>query len=326
VEVVRDLRSSADLVVPDDFAALPLGLGSTECTDFFKESAPFDYILNLCAIKHVRSEKDVYCLARMMDTNVLFLYDLLEYLPYELRKFFSVSSDKAANPANLMGASKMVMEEMLRAQDRPFSTARFANVAFSDGSLPHGFLHRIEKRQPLSAPNDVKRYFMSHEEAGQICVLSCVLGEFADVFFPQLEEGLNEKTFSEIAVELLNQLEYEPVECATEEEAKTRARELIPLKKWPCFFFQTDTTGEKAFEEFYSKGETVDRSTYKNIGIVKRDPADVETAQAVGEFLAFAQRAKRDSNVTKEDYVREVSKVVPGLDHVERGKNLDSKM
>ena len=326
VEVVRELRSSDTLVIPDDFAALPLSLGSVECTRYFKESTPFDYVLNLSAIKHVRSEKDVYCLARMMDTNVLFLHELLEYLPYELRKLFSVSSDKAANPANLMGASKMVMEEMLRCQSRPFSTARFANVAFSDGSLPHGFLHRITKRQPLSAPNDVKRYFMSHEEAGQICVLSCVLGEYADVFFPQLEAGLNEKTFSDIAVDLLKQLGYEPVECATENEAKAKAKELVPHKKWPCFFFQTDTTGEKAFEEFYSKGETLDCTTFKNIGIVKREPADASTGQAVSEYIAFAQGAKHDSGVTKADYVREVSKIVPGLDHVEKDKNLDHKM
>lgn len=326
VEIVRELRSSDDLVVPNDFAALPLGLGSVECTRFFKETTPFDYILNLSAIKHVRSEKDVYCLARMMDTNVLFLHDLLQDLPYDLRKFFSVSSDKAANPANLMGASKMVMEEMLRAQNRPFSTARFANVAFSDGSLPHGFLQRIEKRQPLSSPNDVKRYFMSHEEAGQICVLSCVLGAYADVFFPQLEEGLNEKTFSEIAVALLNQLGFEPVECATEDEAKAKAKELIPHKKWPCFFFQSDTTGEKAFEEFYSKGETLDHSTFESIGIVKREPADESMSKAVGDFIAFARTAKNDLKVTKADYVREVLKVVPGLDHVEKSKNLDQKM
>ena len=326
VEVVRELRSSDYLVVPDDFAALPVGLGSVECTRFLKESKPFDYILNLSAIKHVRSEKDVYCLARMMDTNVLFLHEMLECLPYDLRKFFSVSSDKAANPANLMGASKMVMEEMLRCQGRLFSTARFANVAFSDGSLPHGFLKRIEKRQPLSAPKDVKRYFMSHEEAGQICVLSCVLGEFADVFFPQLEEGLNEKTFSEIAVQLLAQLGYDPVPCATEDEAKARAKELIPQKKWPCFFFDTDTTGEKAFEEFYSKGDRLDCSTFRNIGIVKRTRADAATAQAIRDFIRFAQAAKHDPNVTKADYVREVSKIVPGFDHVEKNKNLDQKM
>jgi FlaA1/EpsC-like NDP-sugar epimerase len=326
VEVVRELRSSEGLAVPDDFAALPIGLGSVECTRFLKESKPFDYILNLSAIKHVRSEKDVYCLARMMDTNVLFLHDMLECLPYGPRKFFSVSSDKATNPANLMGASKMVMEEMLRCQERPFSTARFANVAFSDGSLPHGFLKRIEKYQPISAPKDVKRYFMSHEEAGQICLLSCALGEYADVFFPKLEAGVNERTFSDIAVRLLAQLGYEAVPCASEDEAKAKATDLIPRKKWPCYFFETDTTGEKAFEEFYAQGDTLDCSSLRNIGIVKRNKADVATVEAVRGFIAFARAAKSDPKVTKADYVREVAKIVPGFDHVEKNKNLDQKM
>lgn len=326
VEVVRDLRSSHDVSVPDDFATLPIGMGSTECAAFFKEAKAFDYILNLSAIKHVRSEKDTYCIARMIDTNVLFIHDLLEDIPYGFKKFFSVSSDKAANPANLMGASKMVMEEMLRCQTRPFSTARFANVAFSDGSLPHGFLQRIAKRQPISAPNDVRRYFMSHEEAGQICVLSCMLGEYADVFFPKLEEGLNEKTFSDIAVALLGHLGYEPYVCATEDEAKARTEELIPQKKWPCYFFKTDTTGEKPFEEFYSKGDKLDCHKFKNVGIVKRNRADAPTVLAVSDFVGFARRAKADTGVTKADYIREVKKVVPGFDHVEKNKNLDQKM
>jgi len=326
VEVVRDLRSSSKLHVPEDFSTLPIGMGSVECTSFFKESKHFDYILNLSAIKHVRSEKDTYCIARMIDTNVVFVHDLLMDIPYEFRKFFSVSSDKAANPANLMGASKMVMEEMLRCQDRSFSTARFANVAFSDGSLPYGFLQRIAKRQPISAPKDVKRYFMSHEEAGQICLLSCMLGGYADVFFPQLEQGLNEKTFAEIAVELLTQLGYDPVECSTEDEAKTRAEELIPQKKWPCFFFETDTTGEKPFEEFYSKGDKLDYSRFRHIGIVKRNRADVPTVQAVLRFIQFARAAKHDPNVIKADYIREVSRIVPGFEHVEKNKNLDQKM
>lgn len=326
VEVVRELRSSPDIAIPEDFRTLPIGLGSIECTRFFQESDTFDHILNLSAIKHVRSEKDVYCLIRMFDTNVLFLHDLLRDIPYEIDKFFSVSSDKAANPANLMGASKMVMEEMLRSQPRMFSTARFANVAFSDGSLPHGFLRRIEKRQPLSAPRDVKRYFMSHEEAGQICLLSCGLGEYADVFFPDLQEGLNEKTFSEIASDLLDHLGYEPVECASEDEARARVDELAPQRKWPCYFFDTDTSGEKPFEEFHAKGEKLDCERFVNVGIVKRDPAESDVQKAVENFIAFAREARSNRAVSKADYVEAVSKVVPGLSHIETNKNLDQKM
>jgi len=231
VEVVRELRSSHQISVPEDFCALPIGVGSIECTRFFQETASFDYILNLSAVKHVRSEKDVFCLAHMIDTNVLFIHDLLESIPYDFQKFFSVSSDKAANPASLMGASKMIMEEMLRCQRRTFSTARFANVAFSDGSLPYGFIQRIEKRQPISAPNDVKRYFMSHEEAGQICLLSCVLGENADVFFPKLQQRLNEATFSEVAVRLLSHLGYDPVECASENKMRPRIEQANSFRR-----------------------------------------------------------------------------------------------
>ncbi len=325
VEIVRELRSSQGVSIPEDFRTLPIGLGSIECTRFFQETTPFDYLLNLSAMKHVRSEKDIFCLARMIDTNVLFIYELLEALPYDLKKFFSVSSDKAANPANLMGASKMIMEEMLRCGRRAFSTARFANVAFSDGSLPHGFLQRIDKRQPLSAPRDVKRYFMSHQEAGQICLLSCMLGENADVFFPKLQQQLNELTFSEIAVRLLSQLGYDPVQCDSEEEAKERASELIPKKQWPCCFFDTDTTGEKSFEEFYSTNEELDLDRYKSIGVVKRSGTG-DGAERLEAFIEFARKAKSDRHVTKADYVREMQNVVPGLDHVEKGKNLDQKM
>jgi FlaA1/EpsC-like NDP-sugar epimerase len=326
VEVVRDIRSSANIVIPEDFAALPIAMGSPEFSRFFVESKPFDYIFNLCAIKHVRSEKDIYSLKRMIDTNILFLNDFLKSLSYPIRKFFSVSSDKATNPANLMGASKMAMEKiLLHSQKHPFSTARFANVAFSDGSLPFGFLKRIEKRQPISAPNDVKRYFISHEEAGQICLLSCILGENGDVYFPHLKEGLDEITFSEIAVTLLEKLGYEPYECDSEEQAKREMDVLTAKKKWPCYFFKSDTTGEKDFEEFYGPEEIVDFMKYLHIGIIKQSPAK-EDEKAIREFVCFASRAALDPAVTKADYVREIKSIVPTLHHKELGKNLDQKM
>jgi len=327
VEVVRELRSDPDIRLPEELSTLPIGLGSLECTRYFRDEPPFDYILDVAAIKHVRSEKDVYCLMRMIDTNVLFPHELLRDLAKPCRNFFAVSSDKATNPANLMGASKMAMEKLLllHSDHQPFCTARFANVAFSDGSLPHGFLMRIQKRQPIAAPNDVKRYFMSHEEAGQICVLACVLGDNRDVFFPNLERGRSEKTFAAIAVELLAELGYEPVECASDEEARARAAELIPQRKWPCYFFTSDTTGEKAFEEFHAGSEQLDLGRFKHVGIIKQSLADVDRA-AVEEFLRFATGARTDSKTTKGDYVRALRQVVPTLDHVETGKNLDQKM
>ncbi len=326
VEVVRDLRSSESITMPKDFKTLPVGLGTVEYNRYFKDSEPYDYFINLSAIKHVRSEKDIYCLMRMIDTNAVFLYEFLISNPYRFKKVFSVSSDKAANPANMMGASKMVMEKVLmsQSQEQPFSTARFANVAFSDGSLPFGFLHRIQKQQPISAPNDVKRYFISHQEAGELCVLSCFLGENRDVFFPKFTGRKNEKTFSQIAVDLLEMLGYEPLECDSEQEAKSIAKELIPQKKWPCYFFKTDTSGEKEYEEFYVTGENLDMDCFENIGVIKRGGfSDIDSLES---FIQFCAQAKKNSSISKQDYVDAMKKIVPSLYHVETGNNLDQKM
>lgn len=327
VEVVRELRSTEGLHVPEDFAALPIGLGSVECARYFAETKPFDYILNLTAIKHVRSEKDIYCLIRMIDTNVIFPSEFLETLPYRFVKFFSVSSDKATNPANLMGASKRIMEMMLlsHADHQPFSSARFANVAFSDGSLPYGFLRRFEKRQPLAAPSDVTRYFISHEEAGQICLLSCVLGRNREILFPLMEAGTDEKTFAEIAIAFLEAAGYEPFFCSSEQEARERSTELITQKKWPCYFFSSDTTGEKDSEEFYTNSDAVQFDRLPNIGsiLLKDNHAD---HSRLNRFLAFARQAKTDPAIGKADYVRAFLDAVPELEHDEKSKYLDQKM
>lgn len=327
VEVVRELRSTPGMFIPDDFSALPIGLGSPECTRYFAETAPFDYILNLSAIKHVRSEKDIYCLMRMIDTNVTFPSEFIQALPYRFTKFFSVSSDKATNPANLMGASKRVMEKVLlyHSERQPFSSARFANVAFSDGSLPHGFLRRLEKRQPISAPNDVKRYFISHEEAGQICLLSCVLGENREILFPRMEEGLDEKTFSDIAVAFLQRAGFEAVPCDSEDEARVRATELIAKGQWPCYFFKSETTGEKAYEEFYTEDDAVDFNRFPNIGSItlENDPVDHARVEA---FMAFARETRQHVGIQKSDYVRAFLEAVPELEHEEKSKSLDQRM
>ncbi len=327
VELVRELRSTQNVTVPNDFSTLPIGMGSIEFNRYFAEQPQFDYFFNLSAIKHVRSEKDIYCLMRMIDTNVLFMHDFLKQNPYKFKKVFSVSSDKAANPANLMGASKMIMEQVLlsRADVQSFSTARFANVAFSDGSLPYGFLERFAKRQPLAAPSDIRRYFISHQEAGELCVLSCMTGENRDVFFPKMSAQKDEKTFAEIAGNLLQALGYEPELCASDAEARERAEELIAQKKWPCCFMPSDTDGEKPFEEFHTATENVDLKFLPNIGVVKRDGSEYDPNQ-LDKFLAFAAGAKTDEKVTKDDYIREMSLTVPGLSHIATGKNLDRKM
>ena len=347
VELVRDLRSTGDLRLPAEFTTLPIGMGSVEFARYFAETKPFDYFLNLSAIKHVRTERDVYCLLRMIDTNVLFLHEFLSRNPYRFKKVFSVSSDKATNPANLMGATKMIMEKALLAHsdEQPFSTARFANVAFSDGSLPFGFLQRIAKRQPLSAPNDVRRYFISHQEAGELCMLSCALGMNRDVFFPNLAQGLDEKTFASIARDLLVELGYTPVECASEAEAKweigDRRWEIgerdkaaasisnlqsasFPRKPWPCYFFKSDTTGEKEFEEFYAQGERLVLDRFNCVGVVQQEKGS--DARALEEFIAFCRAAKGDPQVTKPRYVQEIQKLVPAMQHHETGRTLDQKI
>ncbi|MBN2642434.1 MAG: polysaccharide biosynthesis protein [Victivallales bacterium] len=327
VELVRELRSDGDVKLPEDFSTMPIGMGSIEFGRFFAEQENFDYFFNLAALKHVRSEKNVYCLARMIDTNVLFMHEFLESNPYKFKKVFSVSSDKAANPANLMGASKMLMEQVLleHSDRQEFSTARFANVAFSDGSLPYGFLERIAKRQPLEAPSDIRRYFISHREAGELCVLSCMCGENRDVFFPKMSSGKDEKTFAEIAMMLLDSLGYKVELCASESEARARAGELIEQKKWPCCFLPADTDGEKSYEEFFTSDEKVDLDFLPHIGVIKRNGSEYDPVQ-LRKFIEFAQVARRDPRVSKDDYIREMSLAVPGLEHAMTGKNLDQKM
>lgn len=326
VEVIRDLRSDVHLVMPENFQTLPIGLGSYECSHFFTESKHFDYIFNLSAVKHVRSEKDKYSLLRMIDTNNLFLFDFLQSLKYKAQKFFSVSSDKAVNPGNLMGASKCLMENIMGyfSEKQVWSSARFANVAFSLGSLPYGFLNRIEKKQALAAPNDVKRFFISHEEAAQLCILSAVLAKNTEVFFPKLQSELNESTFSDLAVNLLKHLGYEAVLCGSDEEARSLCESLIPQKKWPCYFSASNTEGEKGFEEFYSHTEKVDLSRFSSVGVVKS--LSSRDAKSLLEFLEFHNQARRSGQYTKEDYIRYFEKLVPGFAHVQQTGNLDGKM
>lgn len=325
VEVVRNLRSASDPEVPEDFEALPIDLGGPECRRYFQDVEPFDYIFNLSALKHVRSEKNIYSLGRMIFINILAPIDLIESLPRMPRKYFSVSSDKAANPAGLMGASKRIMEMALRGMACSCSSARFANVAFSDGSLPWGFLRRIEKRQPLSAPRDVRRFFMSHQEAGEICVLSAALGDDGDVFIPRLEPWKDEKRFDRIAVELLARLDYEAVDCATDEEARACVGELTARGKWPCWFTPVETAGEKPYEEFHTADESPDFEGFERIGIV-RPLAGEDELERLREFLDFARSARTSATVTREDYIRAMSRAVPGLRHQGSARQLDDRM
>ncbi len=326
VELVRDIRSSFGYI-DGDFQTFALDIGSLEYDAFIKADGAYDYVLNLSALKHVRSEKDPYTLMRMIDVNVFNTDKTLQQsITAHVKKYFCVSTDKAANPANMMGASKRIMEMFLmkKSLEINISTARFANVAFSDGSLLHGFNQRLEKQQPIVAPNDIKRYFVTPQEAGELCLMSCVFGENRDIFFPKLSEKLDLISFADIAVRYLQAKGYEPHLCDTEDEARTLVKTLPAKKKWPCLFTKSDTTGEKDFEEFFTDQETLDMERFNNLGVIKNEAQFDKSL--LDEFEKTISDLKASRTWKKEDIVKLFHKMVPNFGHKETGKYLDGKM
>jgi len=326
VELVRDIRSSYGYI-KGDFRTFSLDIGSIEYDAFINSDGNYDYVLNLSALKHVRSEKDPYTLMRMLDVNILNTIKTISHsIQNNSKKYFCVSTDKAANPVNMMGASKRIMELFLMRESKhiSISTARFANVAFSDGSLLHGFNQRIQKQQPIVAPNDIKRYFVTPQESGELCLMSCILGENRDIFFPKLSENLHLITFADIAKKYLNNLGFEPFLCETEEEARKLTTILPKEKKWPCLFSHSDTTGEKDFEEFYMDGEKLDLIRFENLGIVKSELSFDNSK--LDSFIENIKSIKHKLVWDKHAILNELINVLPGFDHKETGKYLDSKM
>lgn len=326
VELVRDIRSSFGYI-DGDFQTFALDIGSVEYDAFWEADGDYDYVLNLSALKHVRSEKDPYTLMRMIDVNVFNTDKTLQQaIDKGVKKYFCVSTDKAANPVNMMGASKRIMEMFLmrKSQFINISTARFANVAFSDGSLLHGFNKRIEKLQPIVAPNDIKRYFVIPKESGELCLMSCIFGENRDIFFPKLSENLHLITFAEIAEKYLKQIGYEPYLCKSEEEARELVHTLPMEGKWPCLFTESDTTGEKDFEEFFTNSETLDMDRFENLGVIKNQ-LNVEE-EKLEVFEKTLNKLKSQKKWTKEEIVNLFFFMIPDFGHKETGKYLDSKM
>src|SRR5690554_2799027 len=326
VELVRDIRSSFGYI-SGDFQTFALDIGSLEYDAFFKADGQYDYVLNLSALKHVRSEKDPFTLMRMIEVNIFNTDKTIQQcIEAGVKKYFCVSTDKAANPVNMMGASKRIMEMFLmrRSLEVDISTARFANVAFSDGSLLHGFNQRLEKRQPIVAPNDIKRYFVTPQESGELCLMSCIFGENRDIFFPKLSENLHLISFADIAVKYLKQKCFEPVLCSDEDEARELAKTLPEQGKWPCLFTSSDTTGEKDFEEFFTDQETLDMERFENLGIIKNE-ADFDE-QLLAEFEDRIAAMKQDLAWSKQDLVDLFYRMIPDFGHKETGKYLDSKM
>lgn len=326
VELVRDIRSTIGYI-EGDFRTFAIDIGSIEFDALVAAEGPYDYVLNLSALKHVRSEKDPFTLMRLIDVNVLNSVKALEAAKVMgAQKYFCVSSDKATNPVNMMGASKRIMEKIiLRDADAiNVSTARFANVAFSDGSLLHGFNQRLLRKQPISAPRDVRRYFVTPKESGQLCLLSTLLGNSREIFFPKLAAELHLQTFSDIAVRYLQSHGYEPVECASEEEARARATELAEQRKWACYFFESDTTGEKDFEEFYAEGERLNLDRFDGVGVIEDVRFDDE---ANLDHFADAIAVMRASGTWKKEALVDLFRdVVPEFSHTETGRNLDQRM
>ncbi|EOX4927872.1 UDP-N-acetylglucosamine 4,6-dehydratase [Vibrio alginolyticus] len=326
VELVRDIRSSFGYI-DGDFQTFALDIGSIEYDAFIKSDGQFDYVLNLSALKHVRSEKDPFTLMRMIDVNVFNTDKTIQQsIESGAKKYFCVSTDKAANPVNMMGASKRIMEMFLmrRSKQMSISTARFANVAFSDGSLLHGFNQRIQKRQPIVAPNDIKRYFVTPQESGELCLMSCIFGENRDIFFPKLSEALHLISFADIAVKYLEQLGYEPYLCSSEDEARELAKTLPEQGKWPCLFTESDTTGEKDFEEFFTDKEVLDMERFENLGIIKNEPLFEQALLTLFEQSIAEMKDKREWS--KEQIVELFFTMIPDFGHKETGKYLDSKM
>ena len=326
VELVRDIRSTLGYI-DGDFRTFAIDCGSNEYRALMNDSDGYDYVLNLSALKHVRSEKDPFTLMRLIEVNILNTIRTAQMAKaHGAKKYFCVSTDKSANPVNMMGASKRIMEMFLMRESESIeiSTARFANVAFSDGSLLHGFNQRFAKRHPISAPNDVRRYFITPQESGELCLMSCLLGENRDIFFPKLSEQLHLTTFSEIAERYVKNLGYEPYHCLTEQEARDRSDELIASKRWPCYFFKSDTSGEKDFEEFFTDKETLDMGRFQNLGVIKNEA--YFSSDMLDNFLEVIHDLRAQTVWEKAPIVDLFNEMIPDFDHKETGKYLDGRM
>ena len=326
-ELTRELRSTSAFTVPDDYVTYPMNYADDTFVKMFKARGGFDIVANFSAHKHVRSEKDKYSVEALLKNNVVNAKKFLDLLcDYRPQHFFCVSTDKAANPVNIMGGSKKIMEDMIMAYADlfPVTTARFANVAFSNGSLPAGFLERIAKNQPLSAPSDVTRYFVSPEESGQICLMACILGTTGQIYFPKLKKE-QVLTFSEIATQLLKDLGYEPLECKSETEAIAKAESRKETDKWyPVYFSKSDTTGEKPYEEFYTEGEQVALDRYASLGVIS-----LQSFKKITEIESFIDKLTQLFNnpaTEKKDITSLMKTFLVNFDHQETGRYLDSKM
>lgn len=326
-ELTRNLRSTKDMYIPKDYISYPMDFASSVFEKMFRKRKGFDIVSNFSAHKHVRSEKDIYSIEALLQNNVLHAKLLLDIMAeYPPEEYFCVSTDKAANPVNIMGASKRIMEDVIFAYSDKFlvKTARFANVAFSNGSLPAGFLARLQKLQPLSAPFDVKRYFVSPEESGQICMLSCMLGNNREIFFPRLEEE-QMMTFDKIATALLKEYGYKVLKCSSDKEAIDKAENLKQGSiQYPVYYSVSNTSGEKAYEEFFTEFETVDFDRFKTLGVITKK--SIPDKQKIASLFESLNTTFDKEGTTKEEVIAIMKDYIPNFEHIETGNSLDNKM
>src|SRR5680860_405176 len=343
-ELVRDLRSSTGYNIPEDFITYPVNFGDRVFEKIFQQHGPFEIVANFAAHKHVRSEKDIFSIEAMIENNVLRARKLLDLLlEFPPEHFFCVSTDKAANPVNIMGASKKLMEELIMsyADKLPIKTARFANVAFSNGSLPLGFLERLTKQQPWSCPLGIRRFFVSPQESGELCLMASIMGESGDIFFPKLDEDKDMIPFDQIALDLIKYLGMEADICETEAEAKSKASKITRLceeerrsnlptspqvtsKSYPIFFFGSNTSGEKTFEEFYTEKEDLDNDSFINLGVIKNSKK--RSIAEIDDIFNKLQTLFKKETITKAEIVEVLKVYLPNFEHIETDKGLDSKM
>ncbi len=322
-ELTRDLRSSKLLDYRSDYITYPVNLLSDTFDKIFN-SVNWDVVANFSAHKHVRSEKDKISVEALIKNNVFGAIKLLNLCESNPPKyFFSVSTDKASNPVNVMGASKSLMEKLILSKKKQFrvSTARFANVAFSNGSLLDGFIYRLKKKQPLSCPSDIKRFFVTPEQSGQICLLATFLGESGSIFFPKLDFDHHQIYFKEIALAFLNAKGFEPTIVKSEKEAKEFDFN-SNSSKYPIYFFKTDTSGEKTYEEFYSQEEDFEINKYDSLGFINKLAPEISFADLKDDF----EKVFNNSSSTKSDIISIIKKYIPSFNHIETGKHLDQKM
>ena len=326
-ELTRDLRSTDGMYVPDEYRTYTLNFADPIFERIFREEKGFDIVANFSAHKHVRSEKDKYSVQALIENNDIKAKKLMDLLRiYPPKHFFCVSTDKAANPVNIMGASKRIMEDLVMSYNKYFkvTTARFANVAFSNGSLPDGWLHRLQKKQPLAAPYDVKRYFVSPEESGQICMLACILGKPGEIFFPKLGEN-QMLTFSSICDQFVKEEGYKKIAFDNDADAKRYAAEMpYDTDSYPVVYFKSDTTGEKAYEEFFVPGENINMTRFQSLGVIEESKH--RTTEEIDRFFAEIEDIFHREDFTKAEVVEAIKRFIPNFEHEEKGKNLDQKM